>query len=90
MDSGVQQAPVIVGTSVDLYYVYRRPGESEKIEKPEEPGEYTVSAYRKDTGDIFDGTRFTIKKPDAEVKWNSEMSYTGKEITVPELSIRLF
>ena len=87
---GVQQAPVIVGTSVDLYYVYRRLGEFEKIEKPEEPGEYGVSAYRKDTGDIFDSTKFTIKKRDAEVKWNSEMSYTGKEITVPELSISLF
>lgn len=87
---GVQQAPVIVGTSVDFYYVYRRFGEFEKIEKPEEPGEYTVSAYKKDTGDIFDSTMFTIEKRDAEVKWNSEMSYTGKEITVPELSISLF
>ena len=87
---GVQQAPVIVGTSVDFYYVYRRLGEFEKIEKPEEPGEYGVSAYRKDTGDIFDSTKFTIEKRDAEVKWNSEMSYTGKEITVPELSISLF
>lgn len=87
---GVQQAPVIVGTSVDFYYVYRRFGEFEKIEKPEEPGEYGVSAYRKDTGDIFSSTKFTIEKRDAEVKWNSEMSYTGKEITVPELSISLF
>lgn len=87
---GVQQAPVIVGTSVDFYYVYRRFGEFEKIEKPEEPGEYGVSAYRKDTGDIFSSTKFTIEKRDAEVKWNSEMSYTGKEITVPELSYSLF
>ncbi len=86
---GVQQAPVIVGTSVDLYYVYRRFGENETIEKPEEPGEYGVSVYRKDTGMIFTATKFTIEKRDAEIKWNSETPYTGKEITVPELSISL-